>query len=45
VDIGAYGNTQEAAPSPQQMVQVVNPVGLAKYEQGQEVRIDCTARG
>jgi hypothetical protein len=45
VDIGAYGNTADAAPSPTQMVQVVNPVGLAKFEQGQQVRIDWHSAG
>src|SRR5439155_10990480 len=36
-DIGAYGNTPEAAQSPTQLVQVLSPNGLEKYEASQQV--------
>ena len=45
VDIGAYGNTADATQSPAQLVQVLNPNGLEKYEAGQEVRIDFRSAG
>ncbi|RPI48158.1 MAG: hypothetical protein EHM59_01875, partial [Betaproteobacteria bacterium] len=45
VDIGAYGNTALATPSAAQLVQVLNPNGLEKYELGQEVRIDFRSSG
>jgi hypothetical protein len=45
VDIGAYGNTAEATQSPAQLVQVLNPNGLEKYEAGQQVRIEFRSAG
>ncbi|MCP4713077.1 MAG: hypothetical protein GY869_30985, partial [Planctomycetes bacterium] len=39
INIGAYGNTDEAATSPTELVQVLTPFGLEKYEVGQEMRI------
>ncbi|MCW5626307.1 MAG: right-handed parallel beta-helix repeat-containing protein, partial [Burkholderiales bacterium] len=45
VDLGAYGNTPEAAQSPARMVQVVNPNGLEKFEVGQSVVIDYRTAG
>ena len=45
VEIGAYGNSGEAFLSPPQMVQVLSPNGLEKYEQGQQVEIDWRSAG
>ncbi|MCW5626409.1 MAG: right-handed parallel beta-helix repeat-containing protein, partial [Burkholderiales bacterium] len=45
VDVGAYGNTAEATRSPAQLVQVLNPNGLEKYEVGQPVQIDFRTAG
>jgi hypothetical protein len=39
IDIGAYGNTAEATASLQQLVQVLSPAGLEKFEYGQQVTV------
>ena len=45
IDLGAYGNTAQAFISPQQIVQVLSPNGLEKFEQGQQVQIDWRSAG
>ncbi len=45
VDIGAYGNTKGAAPSPAQLVQVLTPNGLEKLEAGQTYAIQWRLDG
>ncbi|MCP4707532.1 MAG: hypothetical protein GY869_02815, partial [Planctomycetes bacterium] len=39
INIGAYGNTEEATASSTELVQVLSPYGLEKYEIGQDMRI------
>ena len=39
IDVGAYGNTAEATASPRQLVQVLSPAGLEKFEHGQQVAL------
>jgi uncharacterized repeat protein (TIGR01451 family) len=45
VDLGAYGNTAEAATSPQQLVQVLAPGGLNKVEDGEAVQVAWRSAG
>ncbi|MCK4873492.1 MAG: right-handed parallel beta-helix repeat-containing protein, partial [Phycisphaerales bacterium] len=45
VNIGAYGNTDEAAGSPDELAQVMSPNGLEKYELNQAVTIDWRSFG
>ena len=45
IDIGAYGNTANAAVSPAQLVQVVSSNGYEKFVQGQTVGIDWRSFG
>ena len=45
VDLGAYGNTAKATQSAAQLVQVLNPNGLEKFELGQTVQIDFRSAG
>ncbi len=45
VNIGAYGNTEEATLSAAQLVQVLTPNGLEKYEVGQELEIAWRSYG
>ena len=45
VNIGAYGNTAAAATSTAQLVQVLDPNGLEKFELGQNVDIQWRAAG
>ena len=44
-NIGAYGNTAEAAASAAQLVQVLDPNGLEKFESGQNVDIQWRSAG
>ncbi|KKL90119.1 hypothetical protein LCGC14_1907880, partial [marine sediment metagenome] len=39
INVGAYGNTSEAALSPAALVQVLSPNGLEKYESDEQVPI------
>ncbi len=43
--MGAYGNTAEATQSAAQLVQVLNPNGLEKFEAGQQYQIDFRSAG
>ena len=45
IDLGAYGNTPGAAPSPGQLVQVPSPSGLEKLQDGQQVEITWRTAG
>ncbi|MDP6634998.1 MAG: right-handed parallel beta-helix repeat-containing protein [Phycisphaerae bacterium] len=45
VNVGAYGNTAEAATSAAQIVQVLDPNGLEKFEVGQNVDIKWRSAG
>ena len=45
INLGAYGNTAEATTSPTQLVQVLNPNGLEKFELGQAVDINWRSAG
>ena len=45
VNIGRYGNTSEAATSPVQVIHVLDPNGLEKFEVGQQVTIDWQSAG
>ncbi|MCC7081093.1 MAG: right-handed parallel beta-helix repeat-containing protein [Burkholderiales bacterium] len=45
VDLGAYGNTPLATRSTAQLVQVLNPNGLEKFERGDPIRIDVHTAG
>src|SRR4029077_3358763 len=45
VNLGNYGNTPEATPSPAQVVQVLSPNGLEKYQAGQQVLIQWQSAG
>ena len=44
-NVGAYGNTDEASASPQQMVQVLSPNGLEKFEVYQQIDIGWRSAG
>jgi len=44
-DIGAYGNTPEAAPSAPQLVQILAPNGFEKLEAGQATTIQFRTAG
>ena len=44
-NLGAYGNTPEAATSPDKVLQVLYPNGLEKFEDGQMVDIRWRAAG
>ena len=39
INLGAYGNTNEATASPDQILQVIEPAGFEKFEIGDEVQI------
>ena len=45
VDLGAFGNTALATPSPAQLVQVLLPSGLEKFQVGQQVTINWQTAG
>ncbi len=45
INVGAYGNTAEAATSPPEVIQVLSPNGLEKYESGQQITIDWHQHG
>jgi hypothetical protein len=45
INVGRYGNTPEATTSAEQLVQVLSPNGLEKYEEGQEVTIQWRSSG
>ncbi len=45
VNLGAYGNSPQAALSTQQLVQIVSPNGLEKFEEGQQVPIRWRSAG
>jgi len=45
VNVGAYGNTVEATTSPVQLVQILSPNGLEKFEAGQETSIQWRSSG
>ena len=45
IDLGAFGDTHDATPSPAQIVQVLSPSGLEKYQVGQQVTIDWQTAG
>ena len=45
VNLGGYGNTKEATVSPTQLVQVLAPNGLEKFQVGQEVTIQWRSSG
>ena len=45
INIGAYGNTSEATTSPEQLLQVLTPIGLEKYEKGQQITIQWRSDG
>ncbi len=45
IDLGAFGNTADATPSPAQLVQILSPSGLEKYQVGQQVTIDWQTSG
>ncbi|MCP3913855.1 MAG: hypothetical protein GY713_23295, partial [Actinomycetia bacterium] len=45
VNLGAYGNTTEATTSPDEIVQVLSPNGLEKYEVGQQVQVEWRLAG
>ena len=45
IDLGAFGDTADATPSPAQVVQVLSPSGLEKYQVGQQVTIDWRTAG
>ncbi|NQT20746.1 MAG: right-handed parallel beta-helix repeat-containing protein, partial [Planctomycetes bacterium] len=45
VNLGAYGNTPEAQTSPPQIVQVLAPNGLEKFELGQQTSIQWRSWG
>ena len=45
INIGAFGNTPQAATSPAQRVQVVSPVGFEKFEVGQQVPVQWRSSG
>ena len=45
VNVGSYGNTEEATISPTQLVQVLDPNGLEKFEIGQQVTLNWRSSG
>ncbi len=45
VDLGAFGNTAQTAVSAAQVVQVLSPSGLEKYQLGQQVTINWQSAG
>ncbi len=45
IDVGAYGDTSQATPSPAQTVQVTSPGGLQKYQAGQQVAVTWQTTG
>ena len=45
INIGAYGNTAEAAASPQYVIQVLSPNGYEKFESGQVVPVSWQSAG
>ena len=45
IDLGAFGNTADATSSLPQVVQVVSPSGLEKYQTGQQVTIQWQTAG
>ena len=45
IDVGPYGNTPQATPSPAQLVQIVTPNGLEKLEQGAPVEVQYRSSG
>jgi uncharacterized repeat protein (TIGR01451 family) len=45
VDLGAYGNTAAAGLTASQVVQVLSPDGLEKYQQGQQVTVSWNSAG
>ncbi len=45
VNLGRYGNTPEAAASPESLIQVLSPAGLEKFEVGQQVTIQWRSHG
>jgi parallel beta-helix repeat protein len=45
INLGAYGNTAQASKSPAQLVQVLFPNGLEKFELGQAVTIIWRSHG
>ena len=45
IDLGAFGDTHDATPSPAQIVQVLSPSGLEKDQVGQQVTIDWQTAG
>ncbi len=45
INIGAVGNTPQAQTSPSQLLQLLSPNGLEKFEQGQTVPISFRSNG
>ncbi|MCP4595484.1 LamG-like jellyroll fold domain-containing protein, partial [Neptuniibacter sp.] len=45
INLGVYGNTSEAATSPAEMVQVLSPNGLEKFELGQQMQVQWHTDG
>ena len=45
IDLGAYGNTGQTTLSPAQLVQVLSPNGLQKYQLGQQVTLTWQSAG
>ncbi|RRS02949.1 tandem-95 repeat protein [Aquabacterium soli] len=45
IDLGAYGNTAQATPSANPVIQVLGPNGLEKIEAGEPVTIDWRSAG
>ena len=45
INIGRYGNTDEATQSPAELVQILAPNGLEKFEIGQEITITWRTDG
>ena len=45
IDIGAYGNTAEAGPSPAQEVEITSPAGPARYAIGDQLTINFSSSG
>ncbi len=45
INLGAYGNTPEAATSPAEMIQVLAPNGPERFQQGEQVSIQWRSDG
>ncbi|MDV6028910.1 MAG: hypothetical protein F9B45_02110 [Phycisphaera sp. RhM] len=45
INLGAYGNTDEAAISAAQIIQVIDPIGFQKFESGQTIDLRWNTSG